>query len=287
MSLPVQESYSNNFLRIPCEAKRKVYSYLINLDILRDSTPKGVKSAGKTLSQLALVSKDTPEFVQTNLNKLSRIFQITIQNHYIPRDHSSPNPFLHNLTYDICLQRCQIELLDEVLSKPLVLDINEKSSIDNLAIDTPAGRGNFELVQKLIQYGSPVDNKNMMGLTPMHYAVQTASTNVAMVHLLAASGADLNAHSDFFGTPLHRAVAERTHPDIIQALIECGADVSRQHHGKTPLEILEHSQHDQYASSRELSRREAVEYQDFEIYNSVYADTPEERKEKIREALLT
>lgn len=75
--------------------------------------------------------------------------------------------------------------------------------------------------------------RNKMGKTPLHYAVTYGAT--AMIDLLLASGADINAADNTGLTPLHvAAMLDRTNQ--AQALIEKGADIeARDSFGDTPL----------------------------------------------------
>lgn len=60
-----------------------------------------------------------------------------------------------------------------------------------------------------------------LGLTPLHFA----SENTAIATLLIEKGADINAKSQHFGTPLHRAIMSGN-AELVSLLVARGADVN-------------------------------------------------------------
>ena len=109
---------------------------------------------------------------------------------------------------------------------------------------TVAAQGNIELVKRHLDAGEDVNEKNKVGMTPLHYASMMGHKEVA--GLLITNGADVNAKSQFqnFGeTPLHHA-AWGDYKEIVKLLITKGADVnaiiqSGSFKGMTPLDRAE------------------------------------------------
>lgn len=71
--------------------------------------------------------------------------------------------------------------------------------------------------------------------TPLHLAA--FGGQIDEVRRLLEAGADVNARTQFQGTPLHWALAgDQVNPDILSVLVEHGADVNAQNNmGNTPL----------------------------------------------------
>ena len=100
-------------------------------------------------------------------------------------------------------------------------------------IHTAAKKGDLARVQKELDGGADVNEKDENGVTPLHW---TETEEIA--ELLIAQGADVNAKDDWSGsTPLHRA-ATFGYKEIAELLIAKGADVNaRTGSGETPLDL--------------------------------------------------
>ena len=109
------------------------------------------------------------------------------------------------------------------------------------ALHEAADRGHAELVEFLLNQGMKTDTRCDLGGTPLHNTANGCFTNetryVAVVKVLLAHGADVNARRHGNQTPLHRA-AEWGRPQILRALLAAGADPNaRDDDGKTPLDL--------------------------------------------------
>jgi Ankyrin repeats (3 copies) len=99
---------------------------------------------------------------------------------------------------------------------------------------------NFEVVQKLIEYGADIDAEDRFGWTPLSWASRGHFFKDGSVHrLLLEHGADVNSRADDDGfTPLHRA-SQHGALEIVCLLLEHGADVEAVNHdGKTALQVV-------------------------------------------------
>ena len=116
------------------------------------------------------------------------------------------------------------------------------------SIHKAAGAGNIEAVKHHLATGTDVNakKKDKFGLTPLHIAA--IEGHKAILKLLIAKGANVNAKDDEFGsTPLHSAVLN-THKEIVELLIAKGADVNaKDNNGVTPLHITAEYVHKEIA----------------------------------------
>ena len=73
--------------------------------------------------------------------------------------------------------------------------------------------------------------------TPLHKAAMCVMNNPDIINALIQAGADVNAKDEEGETPLHGAADENTNPDIIIALVQAGANINAQDRllGSTPL----------------------------------------------------
>ena len=120
---------------------------------------------------------------------------------------------------------------------------------------------NEEAVKLLLKYGAEVNAKYKYGQSPLHMAVRTEINNEVVIKLLLTHGADMNARNDLnytplleafsdsrfefnseniklllkngadpnvcqFVTPLFYAVQNKNYADIVQLLLELGANVN-------------------------------------------------------------
>lgn len=83
--------------------------------------------------------------------------------------------------------------------------------------------------------GFSVKDRDDNGMTSLHWAA-VKSPNVDIINFLIEAGADVNARDAEGRTPLYVAAGFNSNPDVITALIKGGADVNaRGQFGDTPL----------------------------------------------------
>ena len=114
------------------------------------------------------------------------------------------------------------QILITAIAAVLLVGCEKSPSVD---IWTAAAQGNIELVKRHLDAGEDVNEKNKVGMTPLHYA---SIGHMEVVELLITNGANVNAKSEFqnFGeTPLHHA-AWGDYKEIVKLLITKGADVN-------------------------------------------------------------
>ncbi|RXM96356.1 Ankyrin repeat and SOCS box protein 9, partial [Acipenser ruthenus] len=99
-------------------------------------------------------------------------------------------------------------------------------------IHEAASRGHTECLEALLHHGADIDHNIKHLGTPLYVAC--TKQNVESVKKLLELGANLNTEGD---TPLH-AATRASRPDLVQLLLEHGADVkARNTEGKEPLDL--------------------------------------------------
>jgi ankyrin repeat protein len=167
-----------------------------------------------------------------------------------------------------------------------LLDQGAKIDIQNMAgltaIHQAADHGHAEVVEFLLDRGVEVNtrrgeqakalellanpgmkaNPRSDNYTPLHFAANGFFTNevhyVAVVRVLLAHGADVNARTRENQTPLHRA-AYWGHPEIIRVLLAARADLSiRDDDGKTALDLATATEESRLRPGVAAGRRECA-----------------------------
>ncbi len=93
------------------------------------------------------------------------------------------------------------------------------------------------IVQLLVQNGASVHTKNKDKQRPLHVAVM--HQDAAIVEILLQAGAQANISDRMRNTPLHTAVQAKN-PDLIKRLMRAGAIIfTKDWHGNTPLYYVE------------------------------------------------
>lgn len=118
--------------------------------------------------------------------------------------------------------------------------VNAKSQNGNNALMTAAINGAADAVSLLIEAKADVNARDNEGHTAL---MSAARTDLQMVNVLLAAEADVNIVSSAPGevSALSMAVLANR-PDIVQRLIEAGANVNKAVAGETPLDIAEKNQ---------------------------------------------
>ena len=125
-------------------------------------------------------------------------------------------------------------------------DLHVQGAFKSVPLHSAAGSGNFEMVQKLIEYGADIDARDEYEWTPLYWASRgLTSKDVPALRSLLECGADVNVRArtddnvgDDFTTPLHRASAYGA-VEIVRLLLENGADVEAVNvAGKTVLQVV-------------------------------------------------
>ncbi|KAI8942710.1 hypothetical protein NX059_000758 [Plenodomus lindquistii] len=156
----------------------------------------------------------------------------------------------------------------EMVLKYVHIDIDEPDVNGRTALLWAAWRGNLAQVDLLLRHGADADKVDAQSWTPLakackaghvdvarrllkakasptiassrgyqpiHHASGNAENGARIVQLLVAEGADPNARTRSFATPLHNA-ANRGSVDTLEILLDCGSDINAtDEDGDTPV----------------------------------------------------
>jgi ankyrin repeat protein len=110
-------------------------------------------------------------------------------------------------------------------------DVNARAEDSTTALMLATAFGDIQLVNVLLEHGADVNAKNRARATALMWAVGDADK----VRALLERGADVNARADSGRTPLMIAAGSPAAADVVNVLIENGADVRHSHQGFTVL----------------------------------------------------
>lgn len=88
-------------------------------------------------------------------------------------------------------------------------------------------KGYLEIVQKLLDSGALLDQRDKKKRTALFYAIESSAQNVDVVQELINRKTDVNASSIYGISPLLLA-AEKRHSRVIFMLLQNGADIKYQ-----------------------------------------------------------
>lgn len=186
----------------------------------------------------------TPLFVAVNVQKTDLVKKLIEKG----ADVNTIDPISGNSLLIVAIINNDIRTLEALLEpkvqgKP-VADINAKNTNGTTALLSAVERGAQPLIiELLLEAGADVNVKNLKGMSPIHYAVDTG--NVAAVSILLSYGADVNTFTETGLTPLMLLAANLPQLDaknltmILGMLVDSGADINLQdpQYGLTALHL--------------------------------------------------
>ena len=178
----------------------------------------------------------------------------------------------------------QLEMVKFLFKSGAKLDARDK--VGFTALHEAADRGCAEVVGFLADSGLDVNARSATGFTPLQCAANGCFTNdvtsetsyVAVVKVLLAHKANVNARTLRNQTPLHRA-ADWGHPKILEALLAAGADPNaRDDDGKTALDIAKVSDDPRLSRGVAEGRKECAQLLAKAALKSMPVPNPTETK---------
>ena len=172
---------------------------------------------------------------QGNADAVLALLESPIIQAYFSRDRAAFLSFLVILS-----SSSQHALLDYVcqtlVSNPVL--VQERYTSDRTLLHEVAGQGSLLIVEFLLHLGADPNARDQWGHTPLYFVGNAShgSNGADVVHVLAQSGANVNAQERLkHCTALHMA-ARRGNVPVAEALLDCGADIEmRDKLGDTPL----------------------------------------------------
>jgi hemoglobin len=154
---------------------------------------------------------------------------------YFTRDRAAFLSFLVILSSSS--QRALLDYVCQMLvSDPLL--VQERYTYDRTLLHEVAGQGSLLIVEFLLNLGADPNARDQWGHTPLYFVGNAShgSNGANVVHVLAQSGANVNAQERLkHCTALHMA-ARRGNIAVAEALLDCGAHIEmRDKLGDTPL----------------------------------------------------
>ena len=140
----------------------------------------------------------------------------------------------HSRSHVFAMLKGHESWLNKHFDPPLEL---KAASVLSRDITSSLERDMLVVARWLVRAGTPVNQADVAGWTPLHFS--SMGGQVAVAAFLLESGADANAENRNQRTPLHLAVA-LGHAELAAKLIEKGADLNRaDQHDMRPIEVLQ------------------------------------------------
>eukprot|EP00249_Psilotum_nudum_P024120 c29099_g1_i1 orf=3-1127(-) len=135
-----------------------------------------------------------------------------------------------------CLE--SLKSVEEVLKD---VNVNDEDKQGRTALYLASARGNYWMVNVLLEAGSNVSVKNKLGLTPLLEAASGGCWDI--VKILLRAGADIEARNASGQAALHIA-ASLGRLEVLKLLLDEGSDKhARDNHGRTPLHAAVAARH--------------------------------------------
>ncbi|KAK7573943.1 hypothetical protein V9T40_011134 [Parthenolecanium corni] len=93
------------------------------------------------------------------------------------------------------------------------------SDDNDSALHIAAGKGNSKIIEYLLNYPRNINEPNMWGMTPLHFAAE-GKGNLEVGRILLEKGVNVRVHTENGNSPLHYACGE-DNLDMIRFLVEC------------------------------------------------------------------
>lgn len=160
------------------------------------------------------------------------------------------------------------------------VDLEKKEEKEQTPLHLASRYNDLEVVERLIRAGAEIEARDENNQRPLHLAA--ANNNTKVVELLIEENAEVDAEGIWEATPLQLAVLYNGNLNVINKLIEAGADIEK----KSSAELNEAigGFDDRYADKRELNPLSLVTYNGH--FNYRYHSGPEPRIKDVMKLLI-
>ncbi len=210
------EDSQQTFLRLQTFLKeggkpQEIVSYIADLTDVTDSDETEEAMINSISSYFLTAMKCTPEDTSKKINKLFQAYLEVSKKYH------------HQLLFYDALKSRQFAVAEKLYESQF--DVNEADSATGVtALHLLVQDGNEEAVTWLFQHQAVADKPLSDGRTALHIASSLKYRKIAQI--LINHGANVNARSiERRFTPLHYAASIADNSDLLELLIERGADV--------------------------------------------------------------
>ncbi|XP_058459695.1 tyrosine-protein kinase Shark isoform X2 [Malaya genurostris] len=152
------------------------------------------------------------------------------------RSHGTTN-LLHRAT-----KECNYTIVSELL-KCGYRNIDSKNQDGQTAVHLACLHAEARILEKLIERGSNINNRDAQGNTPLHYACRK-NGDIEMVRLLINAGANPQARNKDTGwVPLHEAAANGNLDAVKELLFNHVPHMPRSSYGELPVDLAKDNGH--------------------------------------------
>lgn len=184
---------------------------IIAMDAPSDAPPQELTELDKALFD-AISKKE-------GLEKIRQLITQGANLNAQPASHDKKTPLLYAISQD-----SNIDIIKALITPQ---NINAKEFIGLTPLHEAAHKNNLEVVKLLIQHGAHKNAPDNGGEYPLHDALRVKADIYVIKELITPENINAPLNDAFRRTPLGQAL-DRQYPDIINLLIESGAEISEQ-----------------------------------------------------------
>jgi len=225
----LQDRWGNTALHL---AVRMLNQKMVNLLLERGADVDSLNNSGDTPLHGLTSSGSRPSILDPDIMNL---FMECIK--HLLRAGADPN--IRNSRHETPLTKVvrihQVEAVEAVKELLNYEADPSASSAYGTAAHLAARLGHISILEKLIEFNSDINARDIRDYTPLHYAVE--HDHLPIVELLLQHDANLEARDNRYHTPLHFA-SELYRPSILQLLLNQEVNVNpRNDEDSTPLHL--------------------------------------------------